>query len=591
MDRSPARAPRLGLGRPFLWVLAFLWAQAAASAPGGPDRVDALVAGGAWQRALQVLDAEQPGPADPDWPEWERRRLRVLVALDRWDELNGRMAALPAELPAGVRDALLAQVAEAALEHGQPVSARRYLRRLLWEGQGDAGRRAAWRQAVIRAYLAEDRVEDAAIAMQRYQAEYRPRDRVWRLLHARVLLRAGRAAEALRAVGGDRSYEGRLLGLLARLRAAPDRARDLVAPARALEQALRKHRPHTDLAAAAAGLVAEIGAATGDRALQVAGLERAVAGGDRLFRYRYDDLWDAYLALGETMGNEAGLLVGDDSAWFKLAARYKKKSPPRYRALLAVITQRGDDPDQRAKAHYRLLTSLYGAGLDAVAAGLYTDSTRYPSIADLPPVVRYLLSDKAFHAFNVKLAARLVRGLETPPPGQSPEEWALRRARLAVFAGDYRRGLRLARGVLEAHAGPDAELTDALLQVAFDLQGAREHALALELFEEILPRTQGPRTRREILFWMAESLSAAGEHGRAADYYLRSAVYQTPGGADLWGQTARFNAAKELGLAGLTDDAERVYRRLLAITKEPRRRALIERNIRHLWLLGPPTTP
>lgn len=592
------RASRRRVGRPFfllLWALAG-GAAAAADAPAGaqdlsppgPARVDALVAGGALERALQVLDAGQPPAGDPDWPEWERRRLAVLVALDRWPDLKARMAGLPPDLDPGARAALLAQVARAALAHGQAAAARVYLRTLLWSGAGGAKQRVAWRRDVIRAYLGEDRVADAAVAMRRFQEEFRPRDRAWRRLHARVLLRAGRPAEALRALKGDRTHEGRFLALLARLRSDPGKASGLLAQVRALLRATRK-RPA--LHGAVAGLLAELAGHSGDRVARVTGLEGAVTAGDRLFRFGFDDLWDAYLALGEAMGNDAGLLIGDDAAWFKLAARHKKKSPPRYRALLAVVTQKGDDPQQRGKAHYRLLTSLYGAGLDRVAAGLYTRSRRYPAIEDLPPVARYFLSDKAFHAFDVKLAARLVRGLETPPPGQSETEWRLRRARLAVFAGDYRRGLDLAREVLEGHPAPDPELTDALLQVAFDLQGAREHGLAYELFQALAPRVKSHRSRREILFWMAESRAATGGHAEAAELYLRSAVYRNPGGADLWGQTARFNAARELAEAGLTGDAERVYRRLLSITREPRRRALIERQIKHLWLLGPPTTP
>jgi hypothetical protein len=99
-----------------------------------------------------------------------------------------------------------------------------------------------------------------------------------------------------------------------------------------------------------------------------------------------------------------------------------------------------------------------------------------------------------------------------------------------------------------------------------------------------------PRTQREILYWIAESKAALGEPQQAAELYLRSASYNHPTGGDMWGQTARFHAAEQLGRAGLTQDARLVFQALLRHTADAKQRAVIERQIQQLWLIETRTT-
>ena len=96
--------------------------------------------------------------------------------------------------------------------------------------------------------------------------------------------------------------------------------------------------------------------------------------------------------------------------------------------------------------------------------------------------------------------------------------------------------------------------------------------------------------QREILYWIADSRAALGAHQQAAELYLRSAAYQHPTGGDMWGQTARYHAAEQLGKAGLTRDARLVYRALLKHTEDAKQRAVLERNIQQLWLIEKKTT-
>ena len=66
--------------------------------------------------------------------------------------------------------------------------------------------------------------------------------------------------------------------------------------------------------------------------------------------------------------------------------------------------------------------------------------------------------------------------------------------------------------------------------------------------------------------------------------YLQSAMLPAPNSMDPWAQTARFNAAESLQLAGLTDDARRIYQELLSITDDSARRSVLSHKIQQLWL-------
>ncbi|NOZ11757.1 MAG: hypothetical protein GXP09_12060 [Gammaproteobacteria bacterium] len=554
----------------------------------GLERIDALVKGGASNLALSVLEAEQPDPSEREaWVKWEQRRFDIYVAQNKWAEVDQRLAALPKDFPVNLLRDLLEKAADAALDRGDGAKARVYLRKLLWQYADGSISTKAWRTKVIKSYLVEDLVADASIAMERYRKEFKPRNRDWHYLHARVLLRAGKPADAAKVVSPLKTFEGRFLKLLAKLRSTPQSAATVIKQALALAKETRK-RQQINIRVWA--VLAEAAKLSRNNALLVQALEKTLLLNDRLFEFQADDLWAAYEDFGEEFGNQSNLLIGDDKAWFAIARKNRKRSPTRTRAIYALIGQRSQDDAARAQGHYRLLKSLYNSKIFAVAQKLYMESSRYPERSSLPVVVRYYLSDKAFRAFNIKLAAELVEGLDTPPPQQSEEEWALRRARLSIYAGNYQRGLELLDAQLQKYDKIDGETADRVLPVMFDLQAAKQHIQAYEMFARIFKKLNSKRLQREVLFWMAESQEAQAHHKVAAELYLRSAKHRHPSASDMWAQTARFNAAQSLAKAGLVVDAESVYRRLLAITGDPKRRATIERNLKHLWLLGPSNT-
>jgi len=126
---------------------------------------------------------------------------------------------------------------------------------------------------------------------------------------------------------------------------------------------------------------------------------------------------------------------------------------------------------------------------------------------------------------------------------------------------------------------------DRLLQVLFDLQTVQHHREALELFGALLEKPLEAQQRREVLFWMAESLQALEQFDQAAYLYIKSATLTDLQAMDPWAQTARYRAAKALVKAGLLDDARRIYSSLMRATHDASRKAVLNNEIQHLRLI------
>lgn len=563
------------------------------------ERAGALAKGGAPHLALQVLQtAEPPVSETRRWIAFERRRLMILRLLKDWDAIAQRADRLPAELPAEFRRAVLFEAAEAQLSAGRAEEARRFLRRILWQSSPGIEELAHAQRLVIRSYLMEDNLGDAQTALSRYREEH-GRGAVWSVLHAEILLRQGKARAAFDALTGLQSYDARLLRGLAALRAGLYDPRDTLTSAEKLAAELRAQ---SELRRRALILGAEAAARLKDDTTRVRLLEAALAAeamvrtesqpiDAHLFRTGSDDLWAAYEQTAERQGNRERLMVGNDEAWLKLARRHCRKNAPLARAVHAFQTGHASTPEERDAAHRRLVASLFAAGQGDVAQVLYTRTKRYPQASQLPLPVRYRLADKALADYNIRLAAELIRDLKQPPPDDDdPEGWAMRRARILIYAGDSREAAVLLSGLIDGQREIDNNFADRYLQVLFDLQTVGYHREALALLESLYEHVDSAPLQREILFWQADSQAALKNHRAAAELYLRSATHNGQSGGDPWGHTARFRAAEELGKAGLARDARDVYSRLLAVTAEPARRTVIERQIQQLWLAGRPTT-
>ena len=552
------------------------------------EQITVLAEGGATQLALRLLEKQQPPMTEADnWFRWEKQRFEIYGVQQDWDAVARRVGQLPADVPDNVRQWCLNQAARAMLKAGDAPAARRYLRQLLWQEQADDVLVAAWRRMVIRSYLLEDNVEDAQTALLRYIQDFNTKGAAWQRLHARVLLRADRPKDAFDILAGNQSHEGRLLRLLAGLRAGLTPASRVLADGLKLAEATRT-KPEAQREAWF--LVAEAAAALKDTRNRALGIELALSlpanepAVSKLYRIGPDDLWQAYLDLAKAQGNARRLLVGDDAPWFRQAKSYKRDESLLARSLFAMVAQKGQQPESRLLAHERLVDSLLLDGRETAVKLLYLNSERYPGDADIPQIVRHRLADTALRAYDIELASRMIKGLYEPLEGEDPTRWTLRQARILIYGGEVEAAVEKMNGLLIGHPDLDDGFVGPYLQVLFDLQAINRHAEALDLLDQVFARAKGDRTRREMLFWMADSKKALGEHLEAAELYLRSAIYKTPQGGDMWGQSARFYAAEALAEAGLTEDARNVYRELLRHTTDAKQRAILERNVQRLWL-------
>ncbi|HCU54665.1 MAG TPA: hypothetical protein DIC36_10460 [Gammaproteobacteria bacterium] len=596
-SKSKTAAARMGGSRFLLGMLLVLVHVAAYAVVDDADvlnRVRALTRGGATQLALQLIDTHQPAPTERDaWMQWERERFALLRAQHYWAMIGARVVNLPDGLPIDFVRWAKTEAARAELQAGRAEGARRFLRELLWGGEASREAEAEWRQLVIRSYLLDDNVQDASIALQRYRSDFRADTPSWRLLEATILIRAGKPKEAYARIGSIKTHEGRLLALLAALRAEAIPSRTVLARA---EQLAEETRNKPVLQQQVWALMAEAAAHAVNPERRMYALERALTlarenpSTERLLVVQADDLWATYDRFAETVGNEKRLLVGQDQAWLKQAESYRRDDAMQARAFYAFLVVHATDTKVRTSAEHRLTDSLIEDGRGEVLRALFTGSRRYPTLAKVPEYTRYRLADLALAGYDIAFAGDLMRGLETPPEGEDQDDWILRRARVLVYAGRFEDALQLLGGMLAKHPKFSDDLAERYLQVIFDLQAAHRHADVIDLLGVLQRQVSNTRLQREIYYWIAESRSALGEYREAAELYLRSATFENPTGGDMWGQTARYHAAETLGKAGLTQDARLVFQALLKHTADAKQRAVIERSIQQLWLIEKKTT-
>lgn len=586
--RGALRWALFGLLIALWWLVPTALAGTQAS-DGSLARVAALISGGASGLAVQLIDRYQPSPRHvTQWMAWERERYAAYAARRDWNAIARRAASLPAGIPDDFVQWALTRAAEARLSAHDAAGARQFLRRLLWQERGTPAALARWRRMVIRSYLVDDDLADAETAVRSYQQDFGARGDSWNTLRGTILLRQEHYRRALSVLAGVQTYEGRLLLLLAGLRSGQ------YEPARVLAGAL-------DLARVTAGrpglqrqawILAADAAVRSDNAPQrLSALEHALdfpAGtdaGDPLFQVDADDLWRGYEHVASRIGNHLHLLVGDDSAWLARAKAYERNYAPYARALYAFLAIRSASAKTRELAQVQLADSLFADHDGRVAQALFTHSARFKSLDRVPAPVRYRLVNHAIADGDIALAGRVMQSIKTPPPGENADDWALRRARVLIYAGNFQDSLALLSGLLDRNHVPTDKFVRHYLQVVFELQTAGANQAAGNLLRSLFPLVRNPEMRRQILFWIADSDKARGKYTRAAELYLRSASYHGAAANDMWGQTARYNAAYALAKAGLIADARSVYQRLLQSTRNPQRRAAIQRRMQQLWLL------
>lgn len=551
-----------------------------------------LAAAGAVELALHVLGDTQPDyAADPEgWRRFETARVEILRRGARWDALALRMQNLPENLQLADRRWTVTERVKALLALGEGEAALADLRALIWSPEPKSEQELQhWRRLAIRAWQVAGQLEAARTAIQRFQQDYarniENNSREWQIERARLALRVMAPEEAMALLDGVEGTEVAILRLIAGLWSGA------TTPAAIVDKAV-KLGVSQDIASAyrreAWAVAAEAAAMLNSREAHIAALERglvipATPDAAPIVPVTADELWDAYLELGQQLGNQMQLIVGDDEAWFLAASNRYDKQPIHARALFAVVALKAYRPEQAAVAHWQLaaLIDKIPHGGDLMRA-LYLESERFPSEADIPPAVRYLLLEHVLNAGDIPEASRLLVGLDDPPQHTDPAEWHLRRARVLLLGGRIDDGIAALDQLFRTVEDFDR---DRALQVVFDLQTLGRHEAALDFLARLQKGETDTQHARELWYWRADSLTALGRPAEAARAYLKSALLLDPYAADPWAQTARFQAAEALTEAGLYADAQRQYRTLLNSTSDVARQAVLRNHLQQLRLL------
>ena len=553
------------------------------------DLLKNISAAGAPALTLKMLDQAQPKVDENlyEWILWEQERLSILAAWQQWDQLLIRLEGLPQDIPQQFKQQTATYKARALLELGQTIAARQILRGQLWQVEaGNSGEYEIWRQLVIKSYLVDGRIEDARIAMLRFDQDFNSQDLDWLLLRARVLIEVGRYEQAINMMRDQDAWQAKVTGLYASY------LLKLVDHSEVWRQ-VEKRGQREDLGAEeqssiwAWGYYAAREMSPVERVVALENLSRSgTVSSLKLFQLPVDLLWDAYLDYAELLGNRSELLLGDDESWYELGVRNSKTTPIKARSLFAMLILQSTDAQviNRAGAAYLETFVEINEAERNLLKNLFNRSQAFSSARKIPPGIRYQLVDLALKSADIEEATRLMSGLNRVPEGTSPLDWQLRQSRVLILGGRYDEGNQVLQNLIIDYRESSPQATDRILQVLFDLQTVGLHTEAISHFNKLLRLGLEPKQRREILYWIADSYRGLEQYNRAALLYLQSAMLPAPDSMDPWAQTARFNAAESLQLSGLVDDARRIYSELLEVTDDAARRSVLNHKIQQLWL-------
>ena len=566
--------------------------------------IDELVALHAPGLALSYIKREQPeyNKEDPVvWLYWEQKRISLLKYMRHWKALDQRVTEQLENLSSFKvattdRNWFLTAQLQALIELKQFSEALAKTRQLLWNASSlvRANTYAAWRRIIIQIYLDQSHINDAQIAMRRYQQDYgelQNEDGVsWIQLQAELLIQLKQYDEAIRLLKQIKKPEAQALVLLAKINAK------LISPLNALDSAqlvlasLNEGDARKNLFQYVA-LVSAVAADDVDQAILL--LEVLLSGQSQMLtdsliriggvKINADTLWALYLRKGNIVANRKGLLKGNDVNWYTLGSNLFESDPLTAKSIFAVLSIKARQTQHRELAMKQMvkLMDINQQPLELVNH-LFTESTFITRISDVVPEVRYRLIDFNLSRSNVKAAATLMADLKQPPQDQPQFDWNLRRARVLILSGSFEQGASVLSGMLN-NEGMESLQAEKYLQVVFDLQAVEQYEISLVLFNQLQNLVDDVRLNRELMFWKAESYHGLKQYEQAAFLFLKSA--RSPDNVyDPWYHTATFRAAESMFEAKLYEDANQRYLHLLKITQNAARKAVIRQRLQAIQL-------
>ena len=561
--------------------------------------VELLIEAGATDLAMHVLDAEQAKKVkNPEhWLQWETLRIKLYKRNQNWLGLIIRLNQLPEWIPESFRVQALEEVARAQIELKDTAAALHTLRELIWtastqEDTNLSARLPVWRQLVIEAYLVAENIIDAELAMLRYQQDYQSQSESWKRARATVLILAGKPGDAERLLDKQPHMHSRTIFYLARLLSGS------ATPAYVLKNTRRlaNKKDFSDPTRRQFWLVAMRAAIQLDKipdaidalqqALMLLPRSQTLTQYEKLlFDPNVMDLWALYTRYGKQLVEKWKLAREDDTAMFVKASNRLPKHPIEALSLLSLLIQNSQKTNTLRAAHelFTKQLSRYPQSLQLLQ-NIYLHESMSNHLVYLPESVRLSFIDAALADSDMKTASQLIQTVNKPPAGEDVVYWKLRKSRILLLAGEHEKGTRLLRQLIEETPLFQVDQMDRLMQVLFDLQTIGQHREAIELFAALPMQGQSAQRQRELHYWMAESYGKIKEYQSSARHFLLSAGLFDSDSMDPWAQTARFHAAQMLVDDHAYQDAGRIYNKLLKVTKNEGRRAVIKNKIQQLWL-------
>ena len=573
--------------------------------------INDLVSLGAPGLALRMLEKRQPILSSDNlksWLIWEKKRIQLIQKLNDWPLLVERVDQV-VELwkqnnsqneDVNQQDIswFQTQQIKAQLNLGNNSAALALLQYLLWNTDGyvETNSIAMWRRLVIRSYLQMNKREDAQRAMRRYQQDYGNLENEdglqWTILQMQLLLQTNRYHEVVRFLSDPKTDEEKVIKLVAKLDGNLQTPQQIKAQ---LKNHLSKNNKHKNNTYLYDFVLLKVAIAEKNLTLKSQLIEKFLTAPKsiRIKDVFYDvdkyisadSLWLSYEKLGYQLANRYKLLRGDDDAWYLKASNLFEHNPMQAKAMYRVLAFSAQKQEHRTLAFEQLVKLLdkQESGIDIINA-LFMKSTQIKDVEKVPVQVRYRLVDYALSHADLKSAAKIMKKLQQPPPGEDAFAWNLRRARILIMGGQYQQGANILNLLLANRIVMTDTEVDQYMQVLFDLQAIEQHVLALQAFEKLGQYPLNEKIQREIAFWKAESYQAQGEYEQAAYLFLKSARPLNDM-FDPWYHTASFKAAESLAQAELIDDARRQYVKLLRITKSAARKSVIKQRLQQLRLL------
>lgn len=565
---------------------------------------------GAPQLALARIERDQPPqreqpdqPITPQWFQWEAMRLSLLVELGLDQEALQRASQLPPEIPAESQTLYL-YAAQAAKHQDNAQLTREYLAKWLWLGELNDIQIKNARRMTIQSYIAQNKPDMAYLAMLRFQLDYQPLSAADVTHFVEQLLLVGGITEAsgwlaqlddatplkllLRLKSGLITPEAAIAAAKAALEPPqpsppapppPPPAPPPPQPASAKNKAkkpppvpvvakktfkvapaLQVKLSEKDVAAywSIIALAAEM---QNNPALLAEALERqlnlSASQEEGLFEVDTEMLLRAYAQLASKVAGQAQLLPGDDAAWLELATR--TNSSLEARALYASLSPQNASLELRVTAETNLAELLLNNKREIVALRLFATDSHFPAAnpALLAKLGEVALRNPSYPQSH-QLAAKYLRGVDTPQTDIPLVEWQLKRAQAFVLGGMPDEAVATVKRIYSEMPKLDFKATTEILRIAFELDGRQHNGAEMLLLQ--LAAFADSRQWGEIYLALGRITDGRKEFAKAAEYYLQAVEWSE-------GTKARQQAADCMVRAGLKEDAKRQYNILLKAAK------------------------